>query len=219
MEIFHRLVSIASAFFSNLFPAKVSYRPSNSPTAEIGIATTGAFWTGTALRLEAGLGWTGNATRFSGFHRQPAWYGKPLVDRLKQAVSGQRRADAWVFEPEFYYFPGGRPISGIVVCPRAVSCMLAAAWEDTAWVVSSTLFSPRRSQAPVRITNVSQTNHSHVVFVTGPATGRLHFNPIQLGLRAFANVYLGLPPKETPLVELFPLALPSGLPDGVLSFH
>ncbi|KAJ9056194.1 hypothetical protein DSO57_1035717 [Entomophthora muscae] len=127
----------------------------------------------------------------------------------------------WTFDPEFYHFGGGIPVSGELNCPHMTYCLVTANWRDATWNVERVMFTKHGNQMPQHITHlinyITKEATSHFMVIHGPREGKVIFNQMSLGLTG--QHLNGVHPFDVSVfLKLLPLFLPSGLPDGVISF-
>ncbi|KAJ9067534.1 hypothetical protein DSO57_1038246 [Entomophthora muscae] len=222
MTLLNKLWAIFSSI-SSLFAGLVGCGVTDidRPYIEVSGKTKGSFTTNTPLHLAEDAGWADWAPHFTKFHLQPEWY-KGTISKLKKEMAASSDLRLWFLDPESYHFAGGTPISGKLECPRQTYCLMTAGRQDSAWVIERILFTKQRDQVPLRIinllSNLTNAGSSHYLFVKGPREGKLLFNQMSLGI-LLKRTTLDQPFNILSFVKLIPLYLPSGLPDGVISFE
>ncbi|KAJ9090013.1 hypothetical protein DSO57_1007007 [Entomophthora muscae] len=213
--VFSSIANFGAKLFGNGFAS------TDKPYVVISGKTVDSFPTNTSMRLADDVGWVNWASRFTAFHLQPKWYGKDAV-LMKQKMVSSKDIQFRVFGPEFYRLNGGSPISEELNCPHQTVCLVLAGWQKSVWHVERVMFAKKNNRMPLRITqlidNITTQATSHYMFVYGPRVGKVIFNSIYLGLtERYCNpTYIS---KICVYSKFSPLFLPSGLPDGVISFE
>ncbi|KAJ9056683.1 hypothetical protein DSO57_1030399 [Entomophthora muscae] len=191
------------------------------PYIEVSGKTKGSFTTNTPLHLAEDAGWADWAPHFTKFHLQPEWY-KGTISKLKKEMAASSDLRLWFLDPESYHFAGGTPISGKLECPRQTYCLMTAGRQDSAWVIERILFTKQRDQVPLRITsllnNLTKSSSSHYMVILGPKFGEVIFNQMSVEIVG-QHMIRAHPFNVVAFCKMFPLILPSGLPDGVISFE
>ncbi|KAJ9083853.1 hypothetical protein DSO57_1030376 [Entomophthora muscae] len=213
--VFSSIANFGAQLFGNGFAS------TDKPYVVISGKTEDSFPTNTSMRLADGVGWTNRAANFTYFHLQSRWYGKKTVLMMKLEMAS-KDMQFWVFDPEFYRLDGGSPISEELNCPYQTTCLVMAGWQKSAWHIERVMFAKKNNRMPLRITqlidNITTQATSHYMFIKGPSVGKVIFNPLSLGLTGrYYNSFSF--PKTCVHSKLSPLFLPSGLPDGVISFE
>ncbi|KAJ9055993.1 hypothetical protein DSO57_1037619, partial [Entomophthora muscae] len=138
----------------------------------VGGKTADSFPTSTSMCLAEDVGWANSPTRFTTFHLQSEWYGKETVLKMKREMASQIDMEFLSFDPEFYHFDGGTPISKALTCPYLTICLMIASWRDATWNVERVMLTKQGNRIPLRIAqlinNITKAGTSHYMVIQGP---------------------------------------------------
>ncbi|KAJ9083857.1 hypothetical protein DSO57_1030380 [Entomophthora muscae] len=145
---FLAFLSRIANFFGGLFGRGNGSSGKDNLHSEVSGKTEGSFAFNKSMYLAEGVGWVDWASRFTAFHLQPEWYGKETVVKMKYMMVPPGDTRLWTFDPEFYRFDGGKPISEELDCPYQTTCLVMADWQKFAWHVECVMFAKQKKYYP-----------------------------------------------------------------------